>query len=202
MSEAKRARVAPAPLSRESFVFFWHPPCKNGWLSNWSPHGVLDEQGLWFATVEHFFMYRKAITFGDHATARRIFEAPTPGEAKQLGRLVAGFNEAQWERERERVMVEGLKRKVMQRQALYDALLQTGDRIIAEASPYDRTWGIGLFEEDERAIVPDRWPGTNLLGKCWMRVREDLHTLTKDDPPQAPQAAANAATCSSHANPR
>lgn len=55
-------------------------------------------------------------------------------------------------------------------------LLSTGDKILAEASPYDTIWGIGLEASDFDSTHPDRWPGKNLLGKVLMRVREELKT--------------------------
>jgi ribA/ribD-fused uncharacterized protein len=53
-------------------------------------------------------------------------------------------------------------------------LLATGDSIIAEASPYDQVWGIGLSEEDPLAQNISTWNGKNLLGKILMSVREKI----------------------------
>ena len=41
---------------------------------------------------------------------------------------------------------------------------------IAEASPYDRIWGIGISVAE--AGDGDEWRGTNLLGIALMRVRD------------------------------
>jgi ribA/ribD-fused uncharacterized protein len=53
-------------------------------------------------------------------------------------------------------------------------LLGTGDRILVEASPLDRVWGIGLAADDPRAADPAQWLGLNLLGQALMQVRERL----------------------------
>lgn len=57
---------------------------------------------------------------------------------------------------------------------LRDFLLGTGDRVLVEASPVDRVWGIGLAATDAGADDPERWRGANLLGFALMRAREQL----------------------------
>ena len=70
------------------------------------------------------------------------------------------------------------------------ALLQTGDRRLAEASPHDNLWGIGLSACDPRASSPDSWCGKNLLGQALENTRELLRhesTAPPDDPaPETP----------------
>ena len=70
------------------------------------------------------------------------------------------------------------------------ALLQTGDRRLAEASPHDNLWGIGLSACDPRASSPDSWYGKNLLGQALENARELLRhesTAPPDDPaPETP----------------
>lgn len=51
-------------------------------------------------------------------------------------------------------------------------LLATGDKELAEASPRDRTWGIG-FGAANADKNRHRW-GKNLLGKVLMEVRRRL----------------------------
>ena len=51
-------------------------------------------------------------------------------------------------------------------------LLSTGDRLIVEASPFDRIWGIGYSAKDASANK-DTW-GENLLGVALMNVRRRL----------------------------
>ena len=54
-------------------------------------------------------------------------------------------------------------------------LLSTGDKLLAEASPYDKIWGIGLSGDEIVAWNTETWKGTNLLGKILMRVRDELN---------------------------
>merc|ERR1712129_499836 len=53
-------------------------------------------------------------------------------------------------------------------------LLSTGVQVIAEASPRDRVWGIGVSGGDERARDPSQWLGRNIHGRALMQVREYL----------------------------
>jgi hypothetical protein len=69
-------------------------------------------------------------------------------------------------------MVEGLVSKFRQDTYSLTTLLETGDAIIAEASPSDKIWGIGLAEDDPRAKIQGQWQGTNWLGNVLMRTRD------------------------------
>jgi ribA/ribD-fused uncharacterized protein len=165
----KRKRAEDPP----PIIHFWRPNEVNGWLCNWSPHPVR-EGGTSFTTVEHYYMYHKATSMGDAASGLLVLAAKTPWEAKKVGRGVASWNEAKWVGEREDVMFRGLNLKVLQHPGVKRALLQTCGKFLAEASPFDAVWGIGCAKTDPRALDPAHWPGKNLLGKLWMRVREAM----------------------------
>jgi len=122
-------------------------------------------------------MYQKAIMFGDINTAHAILLTGNPKEQKDLGRMVSNYDDAVWSAKRVEVMVEGLFEKFNQNPLLKEALLNTGDTIIVEASPVDRIWGIGLAEDDPRALIETQWLGKNLLGRVLMKVRDDLRKL-------------------------
>ena len=69
-------------------------------------------------------------------------------------------------------------------------LIETGDRRLAEASPHDNLWGIGLSARDPRASRPDSWCGQNLLGRALEHTREILRqsstTLSSNPTPGTP----------------
>jgi ribA/ribD-fused uncharacterized protein len=119
-------------------------------------------------------MWRKAMLFDDPATARDILAVAHPRQAKALGRRVTGFDDRVWDEHRFDVVVEGNLAKFGQHPELGAVLLNTGDRVLVEASPLDRVWGIGLSRDDPAAPDPARWRGLNLLGFALMRVRAAL----------------------------
>ncbi|WP_415951432.1 NADAR family protein [Streptomyces sp. KLOTTS4A1] len=161
------------------FLHFWgHTPPGDGAvgkhvLSQWWPAPFVVD-GVRYATAEHWMMAAKARLFGDAEAERKALAAASPAAAKKAGRLVRGFDEAVWERERFRIVVEGSVHKFAGDPDLRTYLLRTGERVLVEASPMDRIWGIGLAATDQRAGDPGRWRGLNLLGFALMEARERL----------------------------
>jgi ribA/ribD-fused uncharacterized protein len=170
---------AEAAGQRLKYVYFWgHEPRRDGrvsasCLSQWWPAGFVAD-GLTFPTAEHYMMHRKALLFGDGETAARILRARHPSEAKTLGREVRGYDDEEWRAKRFDVVVAGNLAKFGQNALIGRFLLGTSDRVLVEASPLDRVWGIGLTADDERAASPSTWDGANLLGFALMAVRERL----------------------------
>lgn len=161
------------------YLFFWgHQPERDGGigkgcLSQWWPCTFVVD-GRSFASAEHYMMWRKALLFDDVSTAARVLAASSPGEAKALGRQVSGFEDAVWVSARLEIVVAGNLAKFSQDPALRSYLLGTGSRVLVEASPLDRVWGIGLAADDPRALDPSSWRGLNLLGEALMEVRASL----------------------------
>jgi hypothetical protein len=156
-------------------IHFWPPSGPMGWMSNWSYYKIT-EDGKSFPTMEHYMIYHKAILMGDEMSAARILGMRIPSEVKRVGRHIIPFDEKKWHEHREAIVIRGLRLKRDQHESIREKLIQTRDAILAEASPYDAIWGIGIFNTHEHAFDPSRWPGQNLLGKCWMVVREECRT--------------------------
>lgn len=159
--------------------FYGHAPEPDGsagpgCLSQWWPAAPFTQGGNTYATAEHYMMWRKADLFGDHGTAEKILSAPTPKEAKALGRQASGFDQATWEAGRYDIVVDASRLKFGQHDDLRAFLLSTGDRILVEASPRDRIWGIGLGRNNPAAHDPAQWRGLNLLGFALCDVRDVL----------------------------
>ncbi|WP_369916225.1 NADAR family protein [Plantactinospora sp. KBS50] len=108
----------------------------------WSARFTID--GRTFATAEHYMMWAKATLFGDTTTADQILTAPHPHKAKTLGRQVRRFGQPSWETHRYAIVVDANLAEFSQHPDLRAYLLGTGTRILVEASPVDRIWGIGL----------------------------------------------------------
>ncbi|HEY0698854.1 MAG TPA: NADAR family protein [Micromonospora sp.] len=161
------------------YLYFWgHRPPRGGGvgpgcLSQWWPAPFVVD-GHRYATAEHWMMAGKARLFDDAPIAERVLAARTPGEAKALGRVVRGFDQAVWAAHRFDLVVAGNLAKFGQHPDLCDYLLGTGGRVLVEASPLDAVWGIGLAADDPRTADPARWPGLNLLGFALMQVRAQL----------------------------
>ncbi|MFD9792402.1 NADAR family protein [Streptomyces sp. NPDC059070] len=159
------------------FLHFWgHAPRRDGTLgpsclSQWWP-SPFTVDGVEYATAEHWMMAAKARLFADPEAERAALTARTPAEAKKAGRLVRGFDETVWERERYGIVVAGSVHKFSQDESLRTYLLTTGTRVLVEASPLDRIWGIGLAADTPAANDPSRWRGLNLLGFGLMEARE------------------------------
>ena len=98
----------------------------------------------------------------------------TPYDYKRLGRKVSGFVPETWDSKKYDIVVEGNKAKFSQNPALKEFLLSTADAILAEASPYDTIWGIGLDRERAMNGSVEQWQGENLLGCALMEVRDWL----------------------------
>ncbi|GAA0434079.1 hypothetical protein Acor_08410 [Acrocarpospora corrugata] len=161
------------------YLWFWgHRPTRGGGvgagcLSQWWP-AECTEDGHVFRTAEHYMMSHKAWLFGDEATAREILAAATPGEAKALGRKVRGFDDEVWAAYRYPIVVRAGIAKFGQNPELKAFLLATRERVLVEASPRDRIWGIGLAAADPAAASPSTWLGLNLLGFALMDARDTL----------------------------
>ena len=144
-----------------------------GCLSQWWP-AEFTVDGVAYPTAEHWMMAGKARLFDDPSGLAAVLAAPGPQAAKAAGRRVQGFDERQWKEARYGLVVAGNLAKFGQHADLRAFLLSTGDRVLVEASPYDRIWGIGIGPTHPDVHRPAAWRGKNLLGFALMDVREAL----------------------------
>lgn len=161
------------------YLFFWgHQPQRDGsigsgCLSQWWP-AAFTVDGLEYSTAEHYMMWRKAMLFGDATMAKAILDAPHPRRAKALGRRVGGFDQSTWDAQRFDIVSAASRYKFSAHPDLREFLLATRDRVLVEASPVDRVWGIGRSADDDGVADPANWRGLNLLGFALMRARAEL----------------------------
>ena len=171
--------AAMAGGGRPRFAFFWgHRPQRPGVVdgscfSQWWP-ARFTVGGVSFGSAEHYMMWRKAVLFGDDQKAAAIVKARSPAQAKALGRAVSGFDEIVWVEHRWDIVVDGSVAKFASDPVLGDYLVATKNRVLVEASPRDRIWGIGLSGDSEFAERPAKWRGLNLLGFALMEARARL----------------------------
>lgn len=127
-------------------------------LSNFSPPGV-DEDGIYWPTVEHYFQAQK---FSDSIIREKIRKAISPKDARVLGQSREYIIRSDWDAVREQVMLHALRLKFQNSQAKA-LLLSTGNRPLVEASPYDYYWAAG-----------QDGTGLNRLGRLLEQVRTEL----------------------------
>ncbi len=166
---------------RMKYLFFWgHQPSKNGEItsscfSQWWENHEFSEDGVTYKTAEHYMMAGKARLFNDDEMLEKILASGSAAEAKKYGRMIRNFDQYMWEINRFEIVKKANYLKFTQHEELKTYLLSTNNRVLVEASPVDKIWGIGLSEDDENAEFPENWPGLNLLGFCLMEVREMIN---------------------------
>ncbi|MEM6960019.1 MAG: NADAR family protein [Myxococcota bacterium] len=172
------AERAAAGERFEFLFFFGHRQRSRGrldssCLSQWYPL-PFEVDGVTYPTAEHWMMAEKARLFGDEEARRQILASDDPGRAKALGRKVRGFDTKRWNAHRCDVVHAGNVAKFSAHEHASRYLMNTGRRVLVEASARDGIWGIGLAESQRSASNPTKWRGLNLLGFILMDVRRQL----------------------------
>ena len=141
-------------------------------MSNWKICKIVDPiTKLEFDSTEQIYMWYKAHFFNDVDTRKQLELKLTPKQAKDLGRVVKNYQDDLWECVRFDYMVYSNYLKYTQNPDLKAKLLATGEKVLVEASPYDKVWGVGLLANNPLILDDKNWTGRNLLGKSIMKVR-------------------------------
>lgn len=152
----------------DDYVFFW-----GSIFSNWAKCTFIHE-GLTYTSAEQTMMAAKAKLFGDVGSYYDIINTDNPEEQKAIGKTIIGYDDAKWAAVRYRVVADAIYSKFSQNKEFSTILLETGNKKIVEASPYDKIWGIGMHASDPDILDESKWKGENLLGKALMEVRDRL----------------------------
>lgn len=160
------------------FLFFWghhkSDEIKQTCFSQWYDLPFTSGNYI-YPTAEHWMMAQKALQSIDFESFYKILGAKTPKEAKELGRSVKNFNSGVWDSVKLDIVKHGNILKFEQNPKLLEYLLSTRGKILVEASPYDKIWGIGLQAKDSWALNPNKWQGENLLGFVLMDIRDNYY---------------------------
>ncbi|EJQ3973494.1 NADAR family protein [Listeria monocytogenes] len=161
------------------YIFFWgHQPAEDGKISKscfsqwWICSFKVD--GVEYNCAEQFMMAEKAKLFNDMEMREKILAAKHPKQAKDFGRLIRGFQEDIWLKNRFNIVMRANQAKFSQNEELKKFLMQTKNRILVEASPVDKIWGIGMAADNKNVENLLYWKGLNLLGFALMAVRDEL----------------------------
>ena len=142
----------------EDAIYFYTPNFYS--LDSFSAHTVR----IWgriFPTAEHAYQWKK-FADSDLDIAEKIFESPSPNEAKNISIAHKDSRSPAWDDKKVSIMEEIVRAKYDQHADVRKVLGRTGTRHIFENSPTDDFWGIGPNGE-----------GGNALGKLWMKVRDE-----------------------------
>lgn len=128
-------------------------------------------QGTTYNSSEQFYQHKKAEHFHDDITADKIKRQKDPLQCMILGKKVKGYSETEWLKVDRKYMHQANLAKFSQNKQLCDALIATGDKILAESSK-DMYWGTGTPITSPNAF--GEWIGLNFHGKGLMLIRETL----------------------------
>ncbi len=130
-----------------------------GYLANYSNHGFT-KNGVFYKTVEHYYQSEK---FDNPEIKKRIINADTPKEASIIGRDRSNIRIPNFKDIKNQVMFDGILEKFRQNRDIAYKLIETRNRLIAEATVDEYYWGIGKDKS-----------GKNVIGDILVRVRERI----------------------------
>ncbi len=163
-------------LTDDTMIGFFHENEKYGCFSNWYP-AEFEYARNHYKNVEQYMMYQKVLMFHKYDLADKILKTADPYECKKIGRThFPEFDSELWNKTCKTIVKRGVKAKFLQNPTLLQELLDTGNKLIAECSPYDKKWGIGIDINDPSKYDVTKWKGANLLGRILMEIREELKT--------------------------
>ena len=163
----------------DKYAFFYG--CRTGqfkYMSNYfaskftMSHECIGRPGdaFMYPSAEHAIMHLKACLMDNDEVADKILSARMgPAAVKKLGRKVTPWDQEKWDSKVEEIAYAVVLAKFRYNEVLSQKLRGTKDKILAEASPKDKIWGIGISVA--KAKNGGDWNGRNLLGETLMKVR-------------------------------
>ncbi|KKQ35752.1 MAG: hypothetical protein US52_C0016G0004 [candidate division WS6 bacterium GW2011_GWA2_37_6] len=128
-------------------------------LSNWSAHQIKVKATL-YPTLEHAYHAEK---FEDKSIKQQILLAKSPLQSKEIAWANKSKMKKDWREIKVEVMERLCRLKLEQHKEVHEGLLRTGNRLIVEDSSVEDYWGIGSDKK-----------GQNIMGKIWMKLREEI----------------------------
>ena len=140
LEHAYDAYDASLTYINDDVALFWHTPSV---FSQWtlSPFTV---DLVEYNCAEQFMMASKARLFGDDTTLSAILASDDPRKQKRIGRHVRHFAHDFWQQECENSVLRGNLAKSPKTKKCAWPSCTLCPRRLAEASPHDKLWGIGL----------------------------------------------------------
>lgn len=144
---------------------------------------VSTPETLKFSCTEQYMMASKAILFDDADALARIMTTNNPADHKRFGRGVQNFDVSVWNTHARDIVYLGNFYKFAQHTDSKLFMDSMGQRVFVEGADYDPVWGVKINWEDASIEDESNWQGTNWLGECLMRVRDDLAAHGSDSNP-------------------
>ena len=169
------------------YVTFWKVDQgeENRVFSQWFHREPFRINGRKYITAEQYMMSEKALLFNDLEMYQKIMSEPDPKLCKDMGKKVKGFNQKKWDAAFPEILFHGNLGKLQSDIAIVDALLNTENAVLIEASPFDDIYGAGiekknlLNEDGTLKVLPQNWhkkgsmkQAENHLGFILMGIRD------------------------------
>lgn len=143
----------------------------HSYLSNFYGAPILVNDKI-YPSAEHLYQHEKCEAAGNTTGMNLIHNAITPLDAKRIGDTVT--ETADWRQNKETVMTNIVNLKFDQNPPLARLLLETGDKVLNEATN-NMYFGIGATLHS-REIKDKSYKGLNKLGQILMNKRQQLLT--------------------------
>ena len=141
-------------------------------LSNFYPKPNLVIDGSHYAHVEQYLQSQKAYYAEKPQIAAEIKRTNTPAACKRMGDALA-VNENDWLPLARNAVYKACSIKFRLDPRAREFLLQTGNRILAEAGP-NLIWGTGAKLNHPDVLDTIKWKGNNELGNILCKIRSEL----------------------------
>ena len=143
---------------------------------NLSNFRVLKEKFIFeqfsYNSSEQAFQHKTAREANDQNMQQEIMFNTDPGTHKRCGDMVKGLDIQTWEKQKCDAMKDILMAKFTQNEDWRRTLLDTCDKILAEANGRDNCFGIKIPIMHLEVLNPDNWAQNgNILGQLLMEIR-------------------------------
>ena len=164
-------------IAASSIIGFHRPSEPYGCFSNWF-HAEFNLADHHYVNSEQYMMARKVSLARRYDLFEKIMNTGDPAKAKEYAGKeyfpeYASIKDI-WERNAKHIVKCGVRAKFAQNPEILEALLNTGDALLAECAGQDTTWGIGINLHNTEWHNVSKWTGKNQLGVILMELREEF----------------------------
>ena len=155
---------------QEQFIFYFGA---ESIFSHWYKCSFIIDNQI-YCCIDQYLVYKKALLFNDSEIAHKVFNSSDPKRHRYLGRDVKYFNKSVWQNHCKQFAYDANLAKFSQNKNLKITLSKTLGNSLAEASPYDRNWGIGLSMSNPMNQDRKNWRGKNWAGEVLESARKNI----------------------------